>query len=595
MKKSIDISQFSVIDLINVILYNTLEIESVFELVLEYACHLLNVNQGSIMIVDENKENLIIRTVYNKDKKLIGEKIKINESIAGWVYQKRLPVLVNNIENDPYFKKKNDQQYEKKHLLCLPLIIAGNVIGVINFNDKISEDIFTQSDLDIVSNLIKQILYALDQAVQEEHTAKVISDLFNEIVALYQTGEKFLYSQTIDELCENALNIAKEILNVSEVSIWLFDKEKAELILKKGLNFNYDINSVALDKSVIGHSFKNGISIIINRLEEHSFIKKEECLPFEENNFLCVPIGSPANCIGVITAGKKVKSRIYYQTISNDFSDGDRRLLYAVANQLFITYSFLEIKLNLEKKVEERTSEIQKMHQELVDINKRKDEFLSFISHELRSPISIIKSSAELITELESSLAEETKNLLTIINDESIRINKMITDILEFSRIENGKINFDFKEGNINELINKVISQNLPKANNQKISISKELDYEIPNIIIDTDKMYIVINNFVDNAIKYNKENGSVFISSYQDNEFIYVKIQDTGWGIAEESLPHLFKKYYRAYTKSASVKGTGLGLVISKFIVEKHKGSISVESKLDVGTSFIIKLPKNK
>lgn len=593
MNKNININELSVIDLVNIILNNTLEIETVFELILEYASNLLNVGQSSIMIVDENKEYLVIRTVFNKDKKIIGKKIKVNESIAGWVYTKRTPILVNDIEKDSYFKKKNNPQYEKKHLLSYPLILNGEIIGIMNFNDKKGEDTFTQADIDIISSLAKQILFALDQAVQEERTAKVMSDMFNEIVALYETGEKFLHSENIENLYEHSLRMIKNILNVEETSIWFYSTSKKELVLVAELGFKYKNISIIPDgKYVIGTVAQTGRSAIINNIEEHPYFNKDNTLVFEQNNFLCVPIGKLENTLGVLTAGNKQKSRIYYQTVSNAITDGDRRMLYAIADQLYIAINYLKIKNNLENIVQERTLQLQNALNEMEKISKRKDEFLSYVSHELRAPLSVIKASNELISDIETNLAPDSKNLLEITINESNRLNKMINDILDFARFEDGKMEFDFQLNDINGLLIKIAEQFRSKAEKKNVSMQIDIDKNIPKIKFDYDKIFVVITNLIDNAVKYNRINGKVNIETSMDDNDVIITIKDTGYGIDEESVPHVFEKYFRVSSKSTEEKGSGLGLTICKHIIDKHNGTIAVKSELDKGTEFTIRFP---
>jgi len=232
-----------------------------------------------------------------------------------------------------------------------------------------------------------------------------------------------------------------------------------------------------------------------------------------------------------------------------------------------------------QKKAEEKTKEAELM----------KTEFMSAISHELRTPITPIKAQLQrmLATELSK---QEQKDSIEIALRNTIRMDRLVQDLLEITRIKSGKFNIFKKKENINEIIeNAIVDLNsFAKEKNTSVIFTKG---KIPEINIDKDRIIEVIINILDNAIKYGK--GKISIETKKENKNILIKIEDNGIGIPKEETGKIFSPFYRGKRlEEQKYEGTGLGLSICKGIIEAHKGKISFESKIGKGTMFTINLP---
>ncbi len=213
--------------------------------------------------------------------------------------------------------------------------------------------------------------------------------------------------------------------------------------------------------------------------------------------------------------------------------------------------------------------------------------FINSISHELKTPISIIDGYAETL-EANQLTVEEQKQFIKIIRRNSLRMKKLVEKFLKLNEIENLK-EISNKKINLADIVKIVYKRNLLAAERKKISL-----------IIDTEKDVVIrgepflieemIQNIVENAIRYTNR-GTVKIAIYKDT-FANIEISDTGIGIEEDVLPFIFNKFYRANSVKDKKEGTGLGLSIAKDIVKLHNGNISVKSKIGKGTAFIVQLP---
>ena len=213
---------------------------------------------------------------------------------------------------------------------------------------------------------------------------------------------------------------------------------------------------------------------------------------------------------------------------------------------------------------------------------------LSSIVHDLKTPITSIMGFIELLKE-----GNYDKNLTTefydIILSESQKLLDLVNEILQLNKDHELNSN----TSNLNIQINKYVKELTPLAHKRQIEILVSLPPEELWVFVPEEKVSRILINIIENAIKYNKENGKVFINIDKKDNTVFIKIRDTGLGIAETELSKIFSKYYRSTSiKHLPIEGTGLGLSIVKEIVEEYKGKIIVNSKLNEYTEFTIELP---
>lgn len=252
----------------------------------------------------------------------------------------------------------------------------------------------------------------------------------------------------------------------------------------------------------------------------------------------------------------------------------------------------------LEARVQERTREIEKINRQLKHISDMKSDFVSSTSHELRTPLTSIKGySSILISGKLGKLTAEQKERLEKIHSHSNELVEMINTLLDISRIERGKTEMKLERFSLEELITKVVDLLQPQYMARKIQSKVDLPKEMEPLLGDTAQLQRVLINLLSNALKYTPDNGSgvITIKVTPSDEKIQVAVGDNGAGIPEEALPKLFTEFYRVDTPmNQEIKGTGLGLSLVKGIIEAHKGTIWVESRVGKGTLFHFTLPKN-
>lgn len=238
----------------------------------------------------------------------------------------------------------------------------------------------------------------------------------------------------------------------------------------------------------------------------------------------------------------------------------------------------------------QRRFAIQEETKLLKKVENLKQNFISLMSHDLKTPVAKIAGLADILIHKYRSDTDLSKNLTSIV-DATIELNKFITSILDLTKIESSNLELNTESKDINGIIDGVVDNLNYEASLKEVSLIKEL---APLYPIEFDIILIrrVISNLVENSIKYSGNNTVVSVKSWDDNDWVYIEISDNGVGIPEKDIEFIFEKFYRVKNDAShSIKGTGLGLYLVKYFVELHGGQISVTSNINEGTTFLIKL----
>ncbi|CAG9622332.1 ATP-binding protein [Sutcliffiella rhizosphaerae] len=227
-------------------------------------------------------------------------------------------------------------------------------------------------------------------------------------------------------------------------------------------------------------------------------------------------------------------------------------------------------------------------------LDKLRKDFLANVSHELRTPIAMLQGYSEAIVDDIAGTEDEKKELASVIYDESLRMGRLVNDLLDLARMEAGHISLNYEQADIIAFIEKISRKFQVLAKEKGIALHTEVD-GIGTMEIDVDRMEQVLTNLVDNAIRHTEDNGSIDIHVKVLDHGVKISVKDSGVGIPEEDLPFVFERFYKAdKARTRGQAGTGLGLAIVKNIVEAHNGTISVHSKLGEGTTFSMFFPKS-
>jgi len=225
-------------------------------------------------------------------------------------------------------------------------------------------------------------------------------------------------------------------------------------------------------------------------------------------------------------------------------------------------------------------------------LDESRQEFVSNVSHELKTPLTSMKVLADSLLMQEDVPVELYKEFMGDITEEIERENKIINDLLSLVKMDKTSADLNIKTENINELVERILKRLRPIAAQRNVEVIFE-SFRPVTAEVDEVKLTLAISNLVENAIKYNKEEGVVQVSLNADHKYFYVKVADSGIGIPQDSLDHIFERFYRVdKSHSREIGGTGLGLAIARNAVIMHRGAVKVHSEEGVGTTFTVRVP---
>lgn len=233
------------------------------------------------------------------------------------------------------------------------------------------------------------------------------------------------------------------------------------------------------------------------------------------------------------------------------------------------------------------------LYKKLKEVDQLKDDFVSMASHELRTPLTAIRGYAEFVSRA-PEISTETKSYAQKIDSSSKDLDTLVADILDVSRIEQGRMSFKIESLDPTKIIEEVVNSLKNIAKEKELEINFDRSRVKDNQIIngDRDRLKQVLINLVGNAVKYT-EKGSITVMQYEEKGRLYIRVSDTGLGMTEEERKRLFEKFYRIRNEhTENIRGTGLGLWITDQIVKQMNGSMSVESIKGVGSHFVVSFP---
>jgi signal transduction histidine kinase len=222
-----------------------------------------------------------------------------------------------------------------------------------------------------------------------------------------------------------------------------------------------------------------------------------------------------------------------------------------------------------------------------------KTEFVHNVSHELKTPLSLIRLYGETLLFKKNLNNTDKTDALQVITKESERLSHMINNILDFSKIEMGRKEFKIQRGNFANIIRDTLDSYRYHLEKKGFEIIEELAQDIPLIEFDKEAIEGLLINLLSNAIKYSPERKILTVKLYTQNENVLLQVSDKGVGIPSDEIPHIFNRFYRSKQKLGfESRGSGLGLTLIKHVVESHGGKIKVESKPGEGSTFSIEFP---
>jgi signal transduction histidine kinase len=549
--------------------YKLLDISSneCFDRLVDLTHHIFHVPIAYISIMDADRQ------WFKACHGLTQQELPREQAFCAWTVLQDNPLVVPDAIADSRFTE-NPLVSGEAHIRFYAGVpihdIYGHILGTLAIMDHITRQM-QFSDLEILCDLAK--------VVEREVTVRIESERINEhlhvLQAITDTAQTHF---TLDELLQAIIGQIRTIMRADNIAILLLDEKEQYLTVRAVQGIEELVANdvyIPLGKGFAGTIAARGVPLIV---DDNSTVEiLNPVLREEIHSLLGTPLIVRERVIGVVHIGMK---RHRY------FTNHDISLFQRVADRLALAIE----RANLYEEEQHMREELQAHVRLLTEINAHQRNFVSVVSHEFRTTLTGIQGFSGILQN-EAFTPEEVKDFATDIHQDSLRLQRMINDLLDLEKMRGGQASLHIETFQLTTVLQEQIER--CKAITGRHTFRMELDDDLPALEADRDKISQVIANLLSNAIKYWPEGGEITIVCQREAETAHVQIHDNGIGIPTEALIKIFDAYNRIPSdKTRYIHGTGLGLAIVKQIVEIHGGKVWAESPLTSGTTLHVVLP---
>ena len=527
----------------------TLNLDEVLNQVMDAIIELTGAERGFLTLLEPTTGELSLRAARNMERETLqSQDMEVSRTVIQSVMDTDEGVVTTDAQTDPRFAGQESVVFHSlKSIMCAPLRANGQIIGVIYVENRAQSGIFINSDLELLNAFANQAAVAIQNARLYTRTDQALAARVSELETLSLIDRELNAKLDLSRALDLSRRWAIKGTGAQDCWIALVDEETGQMDIYVG--------------------------------------PKEEALP---------------------TPGTEVFSAIARKTTPQGVSVGSTSYLAApllhgdetqgaiiVAGETPFQTSAQEYLTRLSGRAAAAIANA-RLYQQVQQANESKSQFVAIVTHELRIPLTSIKGYTDLIRQgVVGEVNEQQLNFLNVIRNNVERMSTLISDLSDISRIERGKLSLEIGSVVLDGYVEETINSLRHRIEEKNQTIVSEVPKEIPNLQADPNRLVQVLTNLVSNAWKYTPEGGEITIRAYPNQDSVRVEVIDNGLGISPEDQAKLFTQFFRSESPEVREQvGWGLGLNVTKKLVEFMDGEIGFSSELNQGSTFWFKLP---
>jgi len=556
-------------------LTSTLEQEPLLKNILENAVSILNCEAGTLFLMDEQSDDLVFRvTVGPVASNLLGQRLPAGTGVVGRAVQSRAPVIENDAQRSMSTRfDDTDKQtgFTSRSLLAVPMQIKDRVLGVIEVINRRDGLPFVADDQNILTAFAGQAAVAIENARLLELTDQELEKRVEELQVMGRIVRELNASLDVDRAMRITLEWAMRQSDADAGLIGMLEENSIRLMAQQGYEdifTNQSDGHLSLELPTIKNAITSGQPNQVSLINEN----QQGILPSAHTQII-IPIRREAQVIGLLLLE------------STSDSQEDLGFLNRLSDNAAIAISNAQL------------------YDEVQRANLAKSEFVSFVAHELKNPMTSIKGYTELLSAGSVGQVNEMQaNFLSTIRSNVERMSALVSDLNDNAKIEAGRLRLDYKPVDIPGVVDEAVRSTKRQVDDKKQFIELNLNSQLPHVWADHIRVGQVLTNLVSNAHKYTPEGGRILVGAEAtENQWdpegakqvVHLWVKDNGIGISMEDQTKIFQKFFRSDdSKAREAPGTGLGLNITKSLVEMQGGRIWFESEFRHGTTFHFTIP---
>ncbi len=559
-------------------------VDKLLDLITSSATDILNAEAGSLLLTtDDGSGDLEFKVdIGSPESDLMGVRIPMGRGLVGEVAQSGKVIIVNDAASDPRWAGElASDGFVTRSILAAPLITQNKTIGVLEILNR-RVGVFTQDDADLLTTFAGQAAVAIENARLFQMTDQQLSERLSELEMLERIDAEMNRSHSLDAVAEIALRwaVANTGASAGALGVVLSDKQFMRVVASVGYAEedappDAEGNLWPLDKGIVSRSMRTRRAELVS-------------------DMLIDPLYTPslrdARCqitLPMLTSGDVIAVMILESTEEAGLRLSDMPFLQRLAEHASIAIANAQL------------------YEELARANQSKSEFVSFVAHELKNPLTSIKGYADVImTGAVGALSDQQRHFVGTIRSNAERMNTLVSDLNDVTKLQTNNLRIEPDACSFADIVDETLRPLQKQIEDKGQLVHIDMAKDLPDVFADRNRMIQVLTNLVSNAYKYSPADGQITIGAEVSTSqrtpqgqvskpMLHVRVQDQGIGMSEEDLAKLFTPYFRSENPAAREQpGTGLGLTITRGIVERHEGSIWVESTVGQGTTFHFTVP---
>ncbi len=571
-------------------LTSTLELNPLLNQILESATQILNCEAGSLFLVDNQTGELVFEVVNGPvASDLVGKRIPPGKGLVGEAVETHKAIIANDARRRKRWFEVTDLQtgFTTQDLLVVPMAVKDDVIGVIEVINKGDGSPFNQDDQELLTTFASQATIAIENARLYTMTDQALAARVEELSVMQRIDRELNASLDVDRALQITLDWAMSQSGADAGFVGMVTNEGVQLMASKGYgsaleayqdrnedNSDFSRDFVAL-KRVIQSGQPEQAALGSSNSSNGRGEPEEFSLLVGARSQIAVPIQRDVDVIGVLLLECKAGDG-YSEEVTSFLTRLSDHAAIAIANA--------------------------QLYKEVQEANLAKSKFVSFVAHELKNPMASIKGYTELVAGgMAGAVNEMQSSFLSTVRTNVDRMNTIVSDLNDLTKIQVGSLRLDFKAVQSIEVVEEVIRTMRREVEEKEQQLKCELPEDLPLVWADQFRLGQILTNLISNANKYTPKGGKILISAERSPEnerppggleVVHMWVQDSGIGIDLTDQENIFQQYFRTEASREIAAGTGLGLNITKSLVEMQGGRIWFESVPGQGTTFHFTIP---